>query len=362
MLSSTDSSPALSAAIIGVLGLSAPAAASEATANGRGADLLPVAATPLRLLSQDVALELVPVRDAWAVLATYVIENPTDQVVKLRLIFPEQRCDPVLDCSPMAGQFQDLSTRVRGEPVEPTEASPGELGVRDTHAWGDAIGRIFVYDLQFQPRERVTVVHSYLYDRSGGVDWWGTDLLTRSAGLWAGPVGRARFTVRLPSPALYVIYPRALPLVRFVEEARADGAGSRTELVFEAVDWAADEDFSVRFPSFSVTAMGPEGLCVGMDGDLSDEELVGVLEGWSDAQLRACRNGLYGLHGYPFKDEALHAAHYGAPPALPDWADPARLAIAPRPMNPGFQVTVFSAGEQAWVNAIAAEEQRRGSR
>ena len=355
---STDSPNVLSTALAAALALSPSGAwADDVTASGRGADLLPLAATPVRVVSEDVVLELVPVRDAWQVTATYIFENPTDKAVKLRLAFPEERCDPVLDCGPMAGLFQDINTTVRGAPVEATESRP-----QDVLPWGDGIGTVYLYELAFRPGERVTVVHSYLYERYRGFDWWGTRYLTRAGGLWGGPIGSARFTVRLPSPALYVIYPSVFTLSRFVEEARADGAGSRTELVFEVQNWAADQNFSVSFPGVSITAMGPDGLCLGMEGDLSDEELAPLLHDWTSEQLRACRNGLYGLHGYPFKDEALRAATYGAPPALPGWADPSRTSIAPRPMNPGFQVTMFSAGEQAWINAIAAEEKRRGSR
>lgn len=357
MHTSAVQTPVHAAALLAALSLSTPSFANDATFGGRGSDLIPLTETRVRMVSEDIVLELVPVRDAWQVLATYVFENPTDQVVRLRVGFPEERCDPNRDCSPNAGQFQDLSTMVRGEPVEATEGQ-----VAPSSAWGDSIGRVYLYDLEFKPHERVTVVHSYSYDRSTGNDWWGTRYLTRTGTLWAGPIGHARFTVRLPSPALYVMYPREFRLSRFVEEARADGAGGRTELVFEASDYRPAHDFEVVFPSFSIEAMGPDGLCMGMDGEMSSEELGPVLHDWSETQLRACRNRLYALHGYPFKDAALRAEHYGAPPALPDWAPADRWAIAARPENPGFQVTLLSAGEQAWINAIAAEEKRRGKR
>lgn len=357
MLASTERASTLPAALLAALSLSAPPVfANDATFGGRGADLSPLSETRVRMVSEDIVLELVPVRDVWQVTATYVFENPTSDAVHLKMGFPEERCDPDRDCSPMAGVFQDLSTTVRGQPVEQTEGqvSRGE--------WGASIGRVYLYEVDFRPHERVSVVHSYAIDRSTGNDWWGPHYLTRTGSLWAAPIGHARFTVRLPSPVLYAIYPRVFQLTRFVEETRADGAGGRTELVFEARDWRPAEDFQVSFPAFSVVAMGPDGLCQGLEGDLSDEELAPILKGWSDGQLRACRNRLYALHGYPFKDPALRAEYYGTPPALPSWADPARWAIQGRPVNDRFQATLLGAGEQAWINAIAGEERRRGLR
>lgn len=358
MFSSQDGpelQPAAAVLLTGLLSAWSPVVvANDATFGGRGSDLLPLQETRVRMVSEDIVLELVPVRDAWQVTATYVFENPTDQAIKLQMGFPEERCREDQDCTPNAGLFQDLVTTVRGVPVEQREGRVSRA------EWAEQLGRVFLYDVTFAPRERVEIVHTYAYDRSTGVDWWGTTYLTRTGGLWGGPIGHARFTVRLREPVLYVIYPNVFALTRFAEEP-SEAGGAKVELVFEARDWRPTVDFSVSFPSFSIVAMTDEGLCQGIEGDLSDEELAPVLASWSDRQLRACRNRLYSLHGYPFKDPALRAEAYG-PPALPDWADPEVFAIAPRPENPAFSPALLSAGERGWIDAIAAEEKRRGLR
>lgn len=346
------------AALIAVLSAFTPAVqANDATFGGRGSDLLPLQETRVRMVAEDIVLELHPVDEAWRVTATYRFENPTDQPVALQVGFPEERCSEEQDCTAMAGRFQNLVTTVRG--VEVPQRT-GQVTPKD--GWAEQLGDVYLYDLQFAPRETVEVVHTYSYDRSSGVDWWGTRYLTRTGGLWAGPIGSARFTVRLPRPPWYVIYPAAFSLKRFEELPRPDGVGSVTELIFEAKDWSAREDFSVTFPADSIAAWVGDGLCPGWDATLSADELRPLLAELSDEQLRACRNHLHALHGYPFKDPALRARYYSASPALPDWASPADFAIAGRAENKGFTPALFGPGEKVWLNTLVAEESRRGVR
>lgn len=346
---------AAAAVLLAVLALYTPAVqANDASFGGRGSDLIPLQETRVRMVSEDIVLELVPVQDAWQVSATYVFENPTDQPVRLQLGFPEERCPPDRDCTPYAGAFRDLVTTVRGQEV------PQRTGqVRGADEWAEVLGDVYLYDVEFQPRERLTVVHSYRYDRSSGVDWWGTRYLTRTGSLWAGPIGTARFTVRLPRPPLYVIYPKDFTLLRFEERPRPDELGSVTELVFEARSWAAGVDFAVTFPAAGVAAWAGQTLCPGWEAESTAEELAPLLAELGPEELRACRNHVYALHGYPFKDATLRARYYGSPPALPDWADPAQWRIAGRPEAPGFDPDWLSPGEKTLVEAIQAAEKRK---
>ena len=327
--------------------------ANDATFGGRGTDLLPLVETRVRMVSEDILLELIPVQDAWQVTARYQFQNPTQQVVSLQLGFPEEACPDDRDCTPQAGQFRDMVTTVRGAEVTHRE---GKVKAED--GWGGQLGQVYLYDLTFQPGETVEVVHSYRYDRSSGIDWWGTRYLTRTGNLWNGPIDSATFTVRMPQPVRYVIYPREFQLKRYAESPRPDGQGSVTELVFYAAPYAPQVDFSVTFPGPSLVASTPEGLCPGIDGETAPDELDPPLSAWSGPLLRACRNQIYGLHGYPFKDPELRRQHY-TPEPLPDWADKAVFTIADRPENPGFAPTWLSPGERALIDAIVAEEQRR---
>lgn len=328
--------------------------ANDATFGGRGSDLLPLQETRVRMASEDIRLELDPLQDAWRVTATYQFENPTDAAVKLQMGFPEELCPPDADCTPFRGAFRDLVTTARGVEVAQRTGT-----VKAREGWGEVIGTVWLYDLELRPRETVTVVHSYLYDRSSGVDWWGTRYLTRTGALWAGPIGHARFTVRLPGAVWYAMVPDAFQVTRFAEVANPGGVGSHTEIVAEVRDWTPSRDFEIYLPGPSIDAMSDEGLCVGFGQDLDAEEAAAVVSGYDTSLLRACRNHLYALHGYGFKDAALRARYLGAPPATPDWASQSGLRLHPRPENPAFTPAWFSPGEKTLLDAIVAEEKRR---
>lgn len=328
--------------------------ANDASFGGRGSDLIPLRETRVRMLSEDIRLELDPVQEAWRVTATYRFENPTSDRVRVQMGFPEELCPPDTDCSPYAGAFRDLVTTVRGQPVEQRTGA-----VQGAERWAEVLGKVWLYDVEFAPRETVAVVHSYRYDRSTGVDWWGTRYLTRTGALWSGTIGHARFTVKLPGAVWYALFPAVFQLVSFTEGPNAGGVGSHTELVFEAHDWRPEVDFQVYFPGPSIHGMSPEGYCAGFGQDLSTEEATTLVSAYDTSLLRACRNHLYALHGYVFQDPALRAV-YEAAPDLPEWAASAGLKLATRPNNASFAPAWLSPGEATLLAAIVAEERRRG--
>ena len=59
------------------------------------------------------------------------------------------------------------------------------------------------------------------------------------------------------------------------------------------------------------------------------------------------------------KDPALRASTYGAPPALPPWADAKEFAVAQRPENHAFRESLLGPGEQAYLRVLGDIERRR---
>lgn len=331
-------------------------AVSSARHGGRGADLLPLVPTTVRLRSADVVLTYVPLQEGWQVSAGYDLMNPSSAPAALTLLFPEELCQTGADCSPLRGMFQDLGTRLGSQLIEPLQApGPGQgqgpATAPDLRPWTSSPGQAYQYPVKVPPKGPTHLSHEYRFDASTGREWWGVHYVS-SAGRWGAPVEKVRFTVELKQPPLWVVYPREYTLRSFSEQAAGAGKSALTRLVFTAEKVAARADFLAAFPVDVVAGQAAAGFCTGFRGDQSDAELAQTVRGFDGARLRGCRDLVYALHGFPIKDPLAHASYYGTGPKLPEWADESTFAIAAMPEGRSLQDGVLSAGERAYIKAL----------
>lgn len=339
-----DGDPLAAQTLLAALAAPTPAVVlNDARAGGRGVDPIPLAPTPARVVSHHLSLTENGPRDAWQVVSRMVIENPTASTLRLRLALPEERPFEEADASGWAGRFHDLTATLDGEALPITAAVMA--GADDAQ-----LGDVHLLGLTLPAMGRVTLQLAYLVDRSTGLDWWGPRHHARAPELWGGPVGELRLTLTLRRPTPYVIHPRSLQLSRFEERGDPNGDGSLTELVLEARPWRQDHDLVLAFPGPSVEGWCQDGVLPGYDGSLELGELRPLLAALSDAALGAYADHVLALHGV------------GRPTistSLPDWADPAAFVLVPRPPSPRFEESWLSPGEQATLDAVAAERRRR---
>jgi hypothetical protein len=319
---------------------------------GRGTDLIPLMATPVQLRGAEVRLAQVPDRDSWQVSASYDLYNPGRAATSLSLLFPEEICEPGAghECSPMRGAFVNPVTRFGGQPLEFALSS-----VDVVRKWTAMPGKGYVYQLTVPPRRVAHLSHEYQLDRTSGGEWWGVHYIS-AGGSFAGPIASVRYVVEVAQPLRYVVFPRAFTLRGFTEEPGSTGHGSLTRLTFTVDKVAERTDFLVAFPGAAVSGQSAAGFCAGFRGDKSPSELTQIVRGYDLARLRACREHLLSLHGFPFKDPGQRARYYRYTPRLPDWADEASFTVAAHPENPAFADSLLSAGEQAYLKALTDAE------
>lgn len=308
---------------IAIFGLAALAWSAEAGANdgnfgGSGASLAPLASTPVKMLREDITLELAGRPLAWRVTAAYEFENPTGAPVTVQMGYPETRCDPEEgDCMGQGGRFRGLDTKVRGRPVRHRVGR-----VAESSPWAMELARVYLFDVTFAARERVRIEHRYTYDRSfTAVLGENVHYLTRTGTLWSGPIGEARFVVRTPNPPLVVEHPRSVPLTSW--DRVVQGGRGVTELVFVARDYRPTEDFGVLLGE---PARLQAGEPIG-DGSVDVTGCVAALtagrsrEGRRAAEeylrestaeeLTGCQNLVLALSGSPMPDARWTRALYG---------------------------------------------------
>jgi hypothetical protein len=297
------------------------------------------------------------------VTATYRFHNPTDARIEVQVGFPETPCHEDQDCAGKGGgRFRNLATEVRGAPVTMREGK-----VRPGARWARDVGRVYLFDLAFEPGETVTVVHRYDYDVSTDVDGWSVDYLTRTGSLWSGPIGSARFVIRTLDRPWGIRHPGEFTMASHVE--RVESGRPVTEVVFEAKDWKPRGDLMVHFDN--AMAMGncheseprcPMRLLVSgepasMAADFAD---------LSGPQLRTCRNLVFAHHGYRFESADLAKTFYrpsrgrvacGYGKAGPHGACRCVAFVE----NPEYSPALLTPAEQRWVDAIREEESRRAS-
>lgn len=326
--------------IASLLGLSANAWANDAAFGGRGAALFPIKETRVRMAAEDITMTYVPYwveykdREGnktkyqqwrWQVEATYTFENPTKEEISLKLGFPETRCDQAQDECNGDGRFKKMRTWVREAEVKHTISKSKKVNPKLP-----AYDRVYLYDVTFKPQETVTIRHSYLYVGSVSVEGIDADYVTRTGSLWNGPIGSARFSVRVPFTPNYLGW-RPHQTLKSIEPIMIKDKGYY-QVVFEMKDWTPKEDFSLMTSS----AQGGNGGHLGQwsmdqhctsvqefevnykeakeiakEGKKPFDETAFSVDFWKDTKdLRFCRNLPYALWGYTFKDKALQARYY----------------------------------------------------
>lgn len=322
------------------LGLSLEAQANDAAFGGRGAALFPIQETRVRMAAEDITMTYVPYwieyKDSegnktkhkqwrWQVEATYTFVNPTKEEIPLKLGFPETRCDPNQDECNGDGRFKQMRTWVREAEVKHTVSKSKKV-----NPTLPAYDRVYLYDVTFKPQETVIIRHSYLYSGSESVEGIDADYVTRTGSLWGGPIGSARFSVRVPFTPNFLGW-RPHQRLKSIEPILLHDTGYY-QIVFEMKDWTPKEDFSLMTSS----AQGGNGGHMGqwaLDAQCSSvhehevnyqeakqlakeaqrpfDEVAFSVAFWKDTKdLRFCRNLPFALWGYTFKDKQLQARYY----------------------------------------------------
>ncbi len=306
------------------------AAANDASFGGAGADLVPLTETRVRLQSEDV---LIVFREGrWHVEARYVFVNDAPDPVTLQVGFPELRCLREIDCAESA--FDGLATVVDGNPVEHRQ---GHLDASAELA--DYLGVVWLYDVTFPPRVELTVEHRYSMQTGANMMFYRfTSYVTRTGTRWAGPIGRARFTVRFPPYAHTIGRTQGITSqgIKLVETG--EGA-PYVETTYESRDWVPTSDLHFSFNASTEMAQGrlPETTPPGAQcPNLFDP---------AEAEKPDCRNVIYGTRGYPFANEALREYFFGQGA---EW----RLTPDPHGMSPAWARAprMFTAFEESWID------------
>lgn len=289
------------------------ASANDAAVGGRGIDLSPIQETRIRMVSEDIRLVQIE-RAQFSVHATYVFENPGDEPVALRMGFPERRCGPdsVSDCND-DGSFSEMRTLVGGERVAHTVE---QVGPRTE--WGDELGRIFVFSVDFAPGERKIVEHHYTYTGTDTVMGVELEYVTRTGALWSGPIEDATFTITFNKPVCETWMHESM--FAAIAERSTTAEGSRIKLHYE--NWTPERDivFPAIVQGWDACTQMPQSHCPQFSEQslrnadaLGFENMSAEVAGSSEydlAELRVCRNLPYAMLGYPFRSADLRAIFY----------------------------------------------------
>jgi hypothetical protein len=329
-----------------------PAQANDSAFGGSGSDLIPLTETTIRMASEEILFTAASPLSfkgdwgEWEVEARYRFENPSQRAVRLTMGFPETRCgddDWSGDGSPHCGEFRGLRTEVRGVPVE---MHAGKVG---KPPWSERLGRVYLFEVSFKPRETIEIVHKYRYDRTPGSGYESLTYVTATGALWNGPIGSARFRlIGLEIPPRAVQYPPSFHLAESVE--RPTPAGGRTDLTFETRDWRPTGDFSLTLINDYWPSRFNCPLLENIEADDPDWRAL-------DAKaLRLCRNLPFAAHGKAFEDRDL-AEQFYRPEGLSE-DDEAVKAVDFRP-NALYADSLLTAAEWAYVERAKQEEALR---
>lgn len=288
-----------------VTALAVPASANDATFGGGASDLVPLTEHRVRMLSEEILIEY---RERWHITARYQFENHTKRTVKAVVGFPEYRClDEYQDC--FDSPFQNLKTEVAGRLVSHRK---GQLD--SSHDWEPYLGDVWLFDATFPKEKITTIVHRYSVASGSDVSENRSIVyVTRTGAKWSGPIGRARFTYRLPATAHTVNAPEGIQLVS-MRTVEPDGPSPYVELVLEQDNWTPQGDLWLSFnesTSMAVDRLGDEAL------RRSGLEKDDICPPWSErdeatpGQKQMCINDGYAVRGYPFKRKNLQAYYYG---------------------------------------------------
>lgn len=331
---------------------------------GRGSTLQPRDDTPIRMTSEDILLDLRGDDRTWHVKATYWFANPTKKAVKVQMGFPESRCEGELCAAD--GIFRDLKTWVRGKQVKHrAEKLPPE------DEWSKSLGNIYLYDVTFQPREKVKVVHRYNYGWSAGEHGSEVLYITKTGALWSGSIGKARFTILHDRAPFAIRYPRGYKLAFFGDKAY--GGECRTQVVLERSNWTPTDDLRVELIDTEMAAsyLGYETIdCIGVmrviGEDKIPEDVMQYISGdklryFSDEEVDYCASLIEALHGRPFKNKALHKRFYEVEldEEIREFRFHKETPIALLRPNPNYSPKCLSKAESVWVETFRGELARR---
>lgn len=354
------------AALILSLAVPSLASANDGTWGGTGSDLVPLKEKRIRMAAEDIVMEYVPVKkygQRWLITATYTFENPTDEKITVQMGFPERFCDGESDCGSPDNKhtFFDMKTTVDGKPVK---VVVGKVSSKDEQ-WAPELGRVHLFDVTFAPKSKVSVVHTYHHGYSGSsIGDSGLYYITKTGSLWNGPIGKARFTVRMPERPWGLVYPKTYNLKSYT--SRKQGKTATTELIFEQENWTPTQDLDLYFGSPLTQSAGcPQvheaGIGEGIKKATPEaaQEAFGKL---TDDELRVCRNLPYAHHGYSFKDEKLQKYFYTGAKAVSgpyDGEDPKDFIRIDYQPNPFYDEAMLSKDEQGYVKLIKLVEDAR---
>lgn len=309
---------------------------SDVRYGGHSGDPLPADKSAVRLRSAESEFLEVGLKSQWSVSTRYALENPGGQGTELTLILPEEGCPKGRACTPLGGMIQDLGVLLDKQVLPAQPATSAALA-----ALPGAPARGYQLKVPFAGKQKRSLDVEYGVDLSQGSKW--EALHHRGAGAAGLAPDKVSYTVMLRRAVPYVLYPKPFKLTGFTDRQSDGGPGSLARLTFTASGAAAREDFALFFPSDAVVGHTLYGDCEGFRGDRPAEELTKLLGRYVKEHLAACRDLVYALHGARGAQPA---------PKLPGFALGANLVTAPRPQNKGFQESLLSRGEQAYIRAI----------
>lgn len=358
--------------------LACPAVANDAEMGGSGSDLVPLQNSVIRMVSEDILLDEA-MGEGFRVTARYQFENPTDAPVKVTMGFPERVCQSDYECG--EGQrFLDMKTTLRGKVVG---HQVGQVS-RD-HAWSGQFGDVWLYEVTFAPNEKVAIEHSYRLWPGGSVagDFW-VDYVTRTGALWSGPIGEARFTIRIGYPALFYRLESPFPIA----EVKMHKVGEREvlDLVLVGRDIKPASDISLTYAhkDYFLTWSGlrqeatgelftfsrgaerakmygqhcekieethHESATLDPKNQLALDQAAENLAA-SGADLRICRNAIFARHGRIFADPSLNLYFYGS-----EKPDRSKRPYFPFEPNPEYEKRQLFASDWRTLAVIARAQE-----
>jgi hypothetical protein len=275
--------------------------ANDASFGGEGAELRPLKESRVRMVSEDITFTAHYSKMQWDVEARYVFENQGSEPITLQVGFPELRCDTTDTETPVDKRcpehaFKNLKTWVDGKPVRHREGS-----LEDGQEWAGYLGVIWLFDVTFPSKQPVRIRHSYTkgstfimgYDRC-------INYITRTGARWAGSIGHARFTARLPPATKRVGYGPSVGLLTHPPRVTANGV---VEVVAEGTNWVPTSDVGFWFNDTYIAAeAGPSNPHpIDRCGFDFDSDL---------RQAQYCVNFFYAVKGYPFQSPDLRKEFY----------------------------------------------------
>lgn len=205
--------------------------------------------------------------------------------------------------------------------------------------------------------------------------------VTRTGALWAGPIGRATFTLRTREVYDLIAWSPEFSFKSLKRFVITKGETTGMELVLENTDWTPKSDLDVDFMTDEgqLRAKLVGGDCPQLR--VSDyrkyseaprdqkAQFFGVddLDKFDSARLRLCRNYVYARYGYGFSDAKLNKRFYGEvhkgkyPPQaehIEDFEGVERM-LAPLMVDPSFTPDMLTVQDVFYLKALRDEERKR---